>query len=42
MQLKRQHVEAWQNEKLYSKESNTYENQSQDEKIPQYLPIAFI
>ena len=26
MQLKRQTVEAWQNEKHYSKESNTSEN----------------
>ena len=26
MQLKRQSVEAWQNEKLYSKENNTSEN----------------
>ena len=26
MQLKRQSVEAWQNEKLHSKENNTSEN----------------
>ena len=33
MQLKRQSVEAWQNEKHYSKENITSENQSQDEKF---------
>ena len=33
MQLKRQTVEAWQNEKHYSKENNTSKNQSQDEKF---------
>ena len=33
MQLKRQSEEAWQNEKHYSKENNTSENQFQDEKF---------
>ena len=33
MQLKRQPVEAWQNEKHYSKENITSENTTQEEKF---------
>ena len=33
MQLKRQSVEAWQNEKHYSKENNTSENPIQRQEI---------
>ena len=38
MQLKRQSVEAWQNEKHYSKGNNTSENQSQGKKFQTSRP----
>ena len=38
MQLKRQSVEAWQNEKHYSKGNNTSENKSQDKKFQTSRP----
>ena len=37
MQLKRQSVEAWQNEKHYPKENNTSETQTQNEKFSNQL-----
>ena len=39
MQLKRQSVEAWQNEKHYSKENNTSENPTRDEKFSSQLTM---
>ena len=41
MWLKRQPVEAWQNESIIQKRITPARTQSQDEKFPQYLSMAF-